>query len=556
MKKLICATLLILTMLFTASCQNTPAPQSADTSSRGTASSVPEISSGSAVQENPDTQSVPESSEAEVSESDPEPELQIGRMDLSRGEHAVSDGEYLYFTVHSDDDPSSMNPEIDGLYRADLSMENVIRLARGDCHSLALDDENVYFCRKDSAGTCAVCSVDKQGSEIRRIVTDAEGAKDVGISDGKLFYVCMYSLYIVEDPENGIVTRLDPDGEQVLQAAPGDGNTIWFTTIHPNTLQITLRLYEPDNNGSMWGVVPIGNRFTVNENGTVFYTYTVENQPDYEDYRQYEYLMMRMNLYDDPHPTQQTGRFGGDFYAYGPYLFYTKFTEVREKAGNDYDSTVRKLYCYDTETETETALALDGFIGIDMTIRSVTAGRLFFDALEYDIGGPYDTEFCDCRSCDLAGGGKTVILNTMASSAPDSPAVQADDIALEEFIAQREREKEEELRNEPYGPGTSYLYLKASETRSACFRLVRMDGTTQFMILLSPGEETTQSFPNGRYTLKVARGETWISDEEAFGPSGSYSTTDVYRFESGATYQISTGTTGDFRGDSQKGFTE
>ena len=203
-----------------------------------------------------------------------------------------------------------------------------------------------------------------------------------------------------------------------------------------------------------------------------------------------------------------------------------------------------------------TAFPWDGFADIDMTIRSITAGRLFYNAYDYSVGAPDESEFIDCRCTDLTGTGETVSLNSLIASCTDSEAVQADDAAIEEYIAQKEREKEEELRNEPYGPGTSYLYLKASDTKSAAYRLVRMDGTTQFMVLLAPGEETTQSFPCGRYKLKVAKGETWISDEEAFGSSGNYSTTDVFKFESGATYQISTGTTGDFKGDSQHGFTD
>lgn len=72
-------------------------------------------------------------------------------------------------------------------------------------------------------------------------------------------------------------------------------------------------------------------------------------------------------------------------------------------------------------------------------------------------------------------------------------------------------------KGEPYGPGTSSLYLTSPSNMSAAYRLVRMDGTTQFMILMKPGENKTVTFPCGRYTLKIEKGETWISDEEAIG---------------------------------------
>ena len=74
------------------------------------------------------------------------------------------------------------------------------------------------------------------------------------------------------------------------------------------------------------------------------------------------------------------------------------------------------------------------------------------------------------------------------------------------------------------------------------------------MELLEPGESKVMSFPCGRYTLKVAKGPKWISDEEAFGSAGSYSTTDFFTFEEGEAYQISSGERGDFHHDDSGGF--
>ncbi|MBO4365520.1 MAG: hypothetical protein J5804_04420, partial [Eggerthellaceae bacterium] len=118
-----------------------------------------------------------------------------------------------------------------------------------------------------------------------------------------------------------------------------------------------------------------------------------------------------------------------------------------------------------------------------------------------------------------------------------------------------EREAElEDLCNEPYGPGTSSIHLDAPDSKSACYRLVRMDGSTEFQVLLGPGESINKSFPCGRYVLKTAEGDTWISDEEAFGPNGDYDTTDVFNFEEGGFYQIGSGYSGDFKNDSASGF--
>lgn len=104
-----------------------------------------------------------------------------------------------------------------------------------------------------------------------------------------------------------------------------------------------------------------------------------------------------------------------------------------------------------------------------------------------------------------------------------------------------------------YGPGMSSLDLHATDL-SACFRLIRTDGEEEFRVFLSPHESRTVTFPCGKYILKIAEGETWISDTEAFGPGGSYSTTDYFVFEADSSYYIGSGTRGDFRGDNADGF--
>lgn len=132
-----------------------------------------------------------------------------------------------------------------------------------------------------------------------------------------------------------------------------------------------------------------------------------------------------------------------------------------------------------------------------------------------------------------------------------------------EVIDDAERERRAQIEaerrkydNEPYGPGSSGLYLEAGDGQMACFRLVRMNGSTEFKVLLNAGESTTEYFPSGRYTLKVARGDNWISDEKAFGSSGRYSTTDVFTFEDGSVYEIVSGDRSDFNRDNVDGFLE
>ena len=105
-----------------------------------------------------------------------------------------------------------------------------------------------------------------------------------------------------------------------------------------------------------------------------------------------------------------------------------------------------------------------------------------------------------------------------------------------------------------YGPGTCDLRLE-SDDQMAAFRLLRTDGTEQFFVILNAYSSQLVTFPCGAYILKTAEGPYWISDQAAFGPDGTYSTTDWFVFEEGYEYYIeSDATEGDFEGDTMSGF--
>ena len=230
--------------------------------------------------------------------------------------------------------------------------------------------------------------------------------------------------------------------------------------------------------------------------------------------------------------------------AYGDYLFYARPCEMKE--GVDWAEEGEERYqpcCYNTVTGEETVLMRSCGLNCSVYAVNVTSDYLLVSYTD-----------------DPAGDGESLKIEKLSD-----PAVVFDVGELvrgaetaDAFIqqeAERKADEEEALKNEPYGPGTSTLYLSAPDDKSACYRLVRMDGSTEFMVLLSPGEEISKSFSCGRYTLKTAEGDTWISDEEAFGDTGHYSTTDVFTFEDGGSYEIGGGTRGDFYSDAAGGFT-
>lgn len=107
---------------------------------------------------------------------------------------------------------------------------------------------------------------------------------------------------------------------------------------------------------------------------------------------------------------------------------------------------------------------------------------------------------------------------------------------------------------EEYGPGESGLYLKAGD-HSACYRLVRVGGELEVQVLLEPNQSKTVHFPCGTYKLRIAEGDTWISDEEAFGEDGKYTAVNYFRYQEGETYEITETTgSGNIYNDSAGGF--
>ncbi len=115
------------------------------------------------------------------------------------------------------------------------------------------------------------------------------------------------------------------------------------------------------------------------------------------------------------------------------------------------------------------------------------------------------------------------------------------------------------LADNTFGDGSVQLTLEA-QSQSVCAKLFEADATGKnqevLIVFVAPNESIDLYFSAGTYILKLASGDVWISDEEAFGASGSYSSTDAYTFEKGGQYELETSTTeGDFYTDSANGFT-
>ncbi|MBQ1316812.1 MAG: hypothetical protein IIY46_04935 [Lachnospiraceae bacterium] len=486
------------------------------------------------------------------------------------GSRMVSMYDCLIFATNPGVEENVLGSADDGLYMTDFSIDQPVRLAQGRCGPVWCDGSAIYFYNR-TALKSGFCRMDMDAAEMEWIRTDnaARPVENLFVWGEELVFLRDGVLVFQEltGTDTWTETKFTPDGGEITLAKPsGDG--IFYSVFDPETGARKIGLFDRENmtvkqvaEPDTYGFTP----FYVNDHYEVYYFKALPDQPVYEDWRQYEFEILRADQDGTVTPEGVTGRFGDTLYVWGDYLIYTKYQEVQEWGGSDIVLTVSRPYCYNTRTKEEYAIVRDSYIGWDVRIADAGGGFLYLDIYDVrtDEWGEYMYSQCDDLSQDVPG---TILFrDKLAESAELSEAFVKEQQAAEEEAKiseeerraaeeERKRQEEEAARNEPYGPGTSKLYLKAGDL-SACFRLVRMDGSTEFQVLLSPGESTTMSFPCGRYTLKIARGETWISDEEAFGPKGKYSSTNVFTFESGASYEISTGTRGDFHGDSQQGFT-
>ena len=375
-------------------------------------------------------------------------------------------------------------------------------------------------------------------------------------SDGEYIYFS----YRANDEELGGLYRADPDFSHVEMIDRGhfaglylsDGN-LYYNEGRGSLSRYGISQEEYQEVSAAFDQasefnLPEDNRHAVVVNDKAYFFIFVPEEEDLSDDPKSHYELISCERWGEWAPTGISWEYRlaeeSMISACGNYLFYARPCEMKE--GVDWAEEGEERYqpcCYNTVTGEETVLMRSCGLNCSVYAVNVTSDYLLVSYTD-----------------DPAGDGESLKIEKLSD-----PAVVFDVGELvrgaetaDAFIqqeAERKAAEEEALKNEPYGPGTSTLYLSAPDDKSACYRLVRMDGSTEFMVLLSPGEETSRSFPCGRYTLKTAEGDTWISDEEAFGDAGHYSTTDIFTFEAGGAYEISSGTRGDFYSDDAGGFT-
>ncbi len=496
----------------------------------------------------------------------------VPALATTHGYDMVSDGRYIYFAQHSFKRGYTSAGEKDGLYRTDLSLGAPEMIDRDYCMGLNLSDGLLtYFHEGDmKKGEVGFYQADPEELWTSRLYFKDAKWQSAFLLDHEIAYLGYNRQYnttlICVDLEDEDYTREVDIGEGEILEANITNGTVYFILRnnengHRKICVLNTGTLEYKELDDTWQDV------MAVKDGCVYYLgapegANYEEGPDWDtttpegDRRDREYVLKKADADGHIEEPGLRGKIGDRLIAYGDYMVYTKYME---DAPDDHGESIHGRPClFNTVTGEEWMIDRKEFTGKEIRLRDVSAGYLYLDeysCITYDKEG-YDLSLFDHSFfCSISDPGKAILTSESVVSTDALNAKREQwDREDAEAKAEEERRKQEEILNTPYGPGKSSLVLSAKEDRSACYKLVKTDDAVEFQVLLSPGESVTKSFPCGYYVLRVAEGDTWISDEEAFGSDGSYSRTDLFYFEDGNSYRISVGQTGDFHNTGQGDF--
>ena len=427
----------------------------------------------------------------------------------------VSDGKYIYYSQYSEP----------GLRKINLDLSDEVLLADEDCTYLNLVGEILYYIVPDSG----IWRMKTDGSD-RKQLEMADDASWLSYDNGMLYFIQNYTLYQlnlerIDTPE----AELD---EELAAAAAADSNQYYSERISDESVNSLAAggghlfyTVSGENEGNLYMLDPGTGESSIVATGVRSDIYVYDGRIYFEEEEKLSDLDVNTRICSldlsgrDRIQYFEEVNAGGYFSVSDGYLL---FTRIHTGGENNFEGS----YLYRMDLVSKELVPL--FPDLDLSTTLISAGGyVWFDNYSYDtlITSDY------WGTMDGKKVGKIINLR---------PQETRRSAYLDPYV-------------EPYGPGESYLSLSTDDL-SACFKLFRMDGTKEFEEFLDPNSQKLVSFPNGRYTLKIAEGNEWLGDSLAFGEAGHYSTTDVFKFADGYTYEIVSGPTGDFAEDNLNGF--
>ncbi len=432
------------------------------------------------------------------------------------GFRMVTDGTYIYYSQYE-------NP---GLRKLDSTLKNETLLAEENCLYLNLADDWLFYVVPDSG----IWQIKTDGTG-RQQLLEANDVEWLTLADNRLFYLKKGSLYSVNLSFDGAsIQNMEAD----YGAAAAEDDAVFSESIP--VMDVYIESFVIDSN-------------------IIFYIARVDN----------DLKIFRMDL-NGEEIKELAGKVGSTIFPYNGRLYY-----LEEEPTEDELTRNVRICSIDHSGNDRIVHFEELSAGGEFTLSN---GLIYFT--RYRAGGPENFEGNYLYKLDpvsnevtglyenleisttLEAAGDIIWLNNYSyeTSATTDYLGRADGcplVSMETLHATAQRSDSLGIYVERYGPGSSHLVLIPGK-QSACYKLVRTDGTLVFTKMMEPNSQETVDFPSGRYTLKIAKGDTWLGDEEAFGPGGEYSTTDIFTFKPNGTYKITSGDRGDFSSDSMDGF--
>ncbi len=460
-------------------------------------------------------QSIPTPSQVVTTQAATAITIEPATAEKATGFRMVSDGESIYYCQY----------EEPGLRKISADLSSEVLLADGDCDYLNLVDDMVYYVVPGSG----IWQMKTDGSEQKQIEF-ADDAAWLDYDDGVLYFLQENNLYRYDlqsvgvtleelEEEFGAAAESEASGffrsekisdEYVDSLAAAEGRLFYTADVGDDN---HLFLMDPATGASTKIASGVNHQIFI-ENGRLYF-----QEEDRINDLDINTRICSVDLAGQDRKVHfEELNAGAYFTVSGGYIYFTQF---RTGGADNFEGS----YLYRMSAATDEVEEL--FPEYDVSMNLEAAGDyVWFDHFSYE----------------------TLVTSDYWGKADGSELAMIADLR-----PQAERSEFLDPYVEPYGPGESYLALSTDDL-SACYKLYRMDGSEALVEFLTPNSETTVSFPSGRYTLKIAEGDEWLGDDQAFGENGMYSTTEVYQFDTGYTYEIVGGTTGDFSTDSLEGF--
>ena len=378
----------------------------------------------------------------------------------------VSDGEYIYYSQYGEP----------GLRKISADLSSEVLLADEDCTYICLVDDTIYYAVPDSG----IWQMKRDGSE--RALLEATGdISGLCYDDGKLYYLYKGSIYCY-DTANATADIAEQE-EEYPAAAGEEGDPLFHSQrlmddqycsslavcdgqiYYTSSVDTTTTIYKMDAAGEKTEALVSGTGVDIYiEDGRIYYLEEDEAVDNNVNIRICSVDLSgkdRKLIFEEVNAAAYFAVCGNELY----------FTRSQTGGADDFEAAIFTAWTLPAERQRRCIRIMRSIIlrpRAGIYGLTISATKRWRPAI---TGGKVDGKLC-------------------SEAQPTSPGDTAQRISWRVCRAIR--------------PGESYLYLKTGDM-SACYKLVRMDGTVEFEKLMEPAVKKPSASRAGGIRLRSPR---------------------------------------------------